>query len=106
MTFDFSDVFSFGDEILARSGDEERRFRGFLQPISAASPEEAKRFFPAGTGDGRRFLLIAEAGAFSGVSDRAVIFYRGREFYLLRLEELCGGHWEGVLRLKGGAADG
>ena len=101
----FSHVFSFGDEILARRGGEERSFRGFLQPVSVTTPDEAERFLPAGRRDERRFLLIAEAGAFSGDSDLASIFYRGREFLILRLEEIHGGHWEGLLRLKGGFGD-
>lgn len=98
----FDKIFTFADEIRA---DDGRLFRGFVQPLSVTSPDNEGQYAVPGLTDERRYLLIASLSAFSGFDRPKQICFGGKTYTLLRLEEIAGSHWEGVLRLKGGGGD-
>ena len=83
-----------------------RAGRGFIQPLdlesaAAAAPNEAGR--PGGS-----FRLVAPAGTFLPGEDRISVCAGGREFFVLRWEELSafgGGHVEALLRPGGRCGD-
>jgi len=104
----FGAVSAFARDVSVRRGEEVRRGRAFIQPVSAVSPEREKSLTPAGRREVRRYLIIAEPGLLDGSSfgAGAVVEYPGRRFELLRCEQMgSGSHWEGLLRPLGGCGD-
>ncbi|MGI5935763.1 MAG: hypothetical protein ACOX7I_03010 [Oscillospiraceae bacterium] len=100
----------YGNTLTICSGacPEGREARGFIQPIAFSSKEMPEVRTAAGSSNRGRYLLIAEAEALlPGERDVSVISGEA-EYALLRAQPVYVGgrlsHWEGVLRLKGGAA--
>lgn len=84
---------------------QQRRARAFIQPVSVTDPEDMGTPTPAGTVDGRRYLLIAEPGAIAKGRDGITVELNGKLFQVLRCELMGGGsHWEGIMKRK--AVDG
>lgn len=107
MTDWFGAVSAYASEITVSQRGEERRSRAFIQPVSVTDPERERVPTPAGSVDGRRYLIIAAPDAF--VRDGGAggeVRCAGRTYELLRCEEMGGGsHWEGLLRMKAGECD-
>ena len=100
----FSSVSGWAQDVTVRQGGEEKHARAFIQPLSVTSPRENAAATPAGVSDERLYLLIIGPDAVSGPGGEIVS--GGRVYQVLRCEEMGGGsHWEGLLRLKGGAGD-
>ena len=100
----FSSVSSWAREVTVRQGGEEKCARAFIQPLSVTSPRENAAATPAGVSDERLYLLIIGPGTVSGPGGEIVS--GGQVYQVLRCEEMGGGsHWEGLLRLKGGAGN-
>ena len=98
----FSSVSTWAQDVTVRQGGEEKSARAFIQPLSVTNPQENAAATPAGVSDERLYLLIIGPDAVSGRGGEIVS--GGRVYELLRCEEMGGGsHWEGLLRLKGGA---
>ena len=98
----FSSISSWAQDVTVRQGGEEKSARAFIQPLSVTNPRENAAATPAGVSDERLYLLIIGPDALSGQSGEIVS--GGRVYQVLRCEEMGGGsHWEGLLRLKGGA---
>lgn len=98
----FSAVSSWAQDVTVRQGGEERHARAFIQPLSVTNPRENAAATPAGVSDERLYLLIIGPEAVNGQGGEIVS--GGKVYRLLRCEEMGGGsHWEGLLRLKGGA---
>ena len=100
----FSAVSSWAQDVTVRQGGEEKHARAFIQPLSVTNPQENAAATPAGVSDERLYLLIIGPEAVNGGGGEIV---SGDKVYqLLRCEEMGGGsHWEGLLRLKGGAGN-
>ncbi len=104
----FGAVSPFARQVSVRRGEDTRRGRAFIQPLSAVSPEREKSLTPAGRREVRRYLIIAEPELLDGGSfgAGAVVECLGRRFELLRCEKMgSGSHWEGLLRPLGGCGD-
>lgn len=94
-------VFRYGETVTVTDDIGTHSVRAFLQPVSLTAPETPEAT-PAGLRDGRRWRIIMEPIELSG---NVSILYGGREYLLLRREQIGGGdHIEGLLRLKGGSA--
>ena len=100
----FSAVSGWAQDVTVRQGGEEKHARAFIQPLSVTDPRENAAATPAGVSDERLYLLIIGPDAVNG--NGGEIVSGGKVYQLLRCEEMGGGsHWEGLLRLKGGADD-
>ena len=100
----FSAVSPWARNVTVRQGGVEKSARAFIQPLSVINPREKAAATPAGVSDERLYLLIIGPDAVSGQGGEIVS--GGKVYQLLRCEEMGGGsHWEGLLRLKGGAGD-
>ena len=100
----FSAVNGWAQAVTVRQGGEEKHARAFIQPLSVTSPHEKAAATPAGVSDERLSLLIIGPEAVNG--DGGEIVSGGKVYQMLRCEEMGGGsHWEGLLRLKGGAGN-
>ena len=100
----FSAVSTWAQDVTVRQNGEEKHARAFIQPLSVTNPRENAAATPAGVSDERLYLLIIGPEAVNGGGGEIVS--GGRVYQLLRCEEMGGGsHWEGLLRLKGGAGD-
>ena len=100
----FSSVSGWAQDVTVRQGGEEKRARAFIQPLSVTSPRENAAATPAGVSDERLYWLIIGPDAVSGPGGEIVS--GGQVYQVLRCEEMGGGsHWEGLLRLKGGAGN-
>ena len=100
----FSAVSTWAQDVTVRQGGEEKTARAFIQPLSVTNPRENAAATPAGVSDERLYLLIIGPEAVNGGGGEIVS--GGKVYQLLRCEEMGGGsHWEGLLRLKGGADD-
>ena len=100
----FFSVSGWARDVTVRQGGEEKSARAFIQPLSVTNPREKAAATPAGVSNERLYLLIIGPDALSGGGGEIVS--GGKVYQLLRCEEMGGGsHWEGLLRLKGGAGD-
>jgi len=101
----FNSAAKYAQTVTVRSAGGEKTAKAFIQPESTVSPEYEAKPTPLGLADDRRYIIIAEPGAF-GNDGGAEICWNGQVFELLRREKLGGGsHWEGIMRLKGGMED-
>lgn len=86
-----------------------REVRGYISPIDAADPEKFHKNTRPGRVNGEKYLLIAEPAAIVQGEMGLTVTAAGKVYEVLRAEPVYVGgrlgHWEGVLRLKGGAAD-
>ena len=100
----FSAVSGWAQDVTVRQGGEEKHTRAFIQPLSVTNPRENTAATPAGVSDERLYLLIIGPEAVNGGGGEIVS--GGKVYQLLHCEEMGGGsHWEGLLRLKGGAGN-
>jgi hypothetical protein len=80
--------------------------RGFVQPIRQGESGDIHAPTLPGRADRREYLLIAEPAALTGGETGVTVTVDGSTYELLRAEAYyvggALGHWEGVLRLKGG----
>lgn len=85
-----------------------RAARGFISPIDAADTENLRKSTSPGKMNREKYLLIAEPAAIAEGETALLIAADGKVFEVLRAEPVYAGggigHWEGVLRLKGGAS--
>lgn len=84
-----------------------RTARGFISPIQATDTKNQRKSTRPGKVNYEKYLLIAEPAAITDGETEVVVTAEGKVYELLRAAPvLVGetiGHWEGVLRLKGGA---
>ena len=100
----FSAVSRWARDVTVRQGGTEKNAKAFIQPLSVTSPRENAAATPAGVSDERLYLLIIGPDTVHGGGGEIVS--GGKVFQVLRCEEMGGGsHWEGLLRLKGGAGN-
>lgn len=111
MTSYFSAAAKVGREIIIKSVEcpAGRAAKGFLSPLNATDTENLRKSTRPGRVKGEKYLLIAEPTAIAAGETEVVVTADGVAYELLRAEPVYVGeilgHWEGVLRLKGGAAD-
>ncbi|NCB51059.1 MAG: hypothetical protein EOM54_04145 [Clostridia bacterium] len=86
-----------------------RAARGLISPLRATDTENLKKSTHPGKVRGEKYLLIAEPAAIEDGETEVMVTADGKVYELLRAAPVYVGknigHWEGVLRLKGGADD-
>ena len=111
MTGYFDFVAKYGRDINVSSAEcpEGRSARGFLSPLRGTDTENLRKSTHLGKVRGEKYLIIAEPTAIVDGETEVMVAAEGKVYEVLRTEPvyLSGniGHWEGVLRLKGGADD-
>lgn len=105
----FGAAAAYGRDIVVSSAQTPagRAGRGFVQPIDPSDAEKYDRPARPGRADKREYLLIADPSALADGETGVTVTVGGKTYELLRAEGVYVrgelGHWEGVLRLKGGA---
>lgn len=100
----FSKLYGWTEAVTVTEQGQVRTARAFIQPVSVTQPEYTGKPTVAGVADDRRYLLIAEPGAITQGGRGIEVQMGDRRFEVLRCEMLGGGsHWEGIMKLKGGA---
>lgn len=84
-----------------------RAVRGFIEPLAPTDTDALCRRTKAGTVNGEHYLLLAGPEALLPGETDVTLVCGGETYVLVRAEPVFGaggavGHWEGVLRLKGG----
>jgi hypothetical protein len=99
----------YGSGITVRCAAGVRTARGFISPLDFAEYENLSHRTRPGAVGRAKYLLIAESCALTGEEESADVECGGRLYELVRFERVGTGadmaHWEGVLRLKGGAGN-
>ena len=101
----------YGAELCVKSAETPagRTGRGFISPAAPRDGENAWRALPPGYYNRERYLLTASRDAIADGETERSVSCGGAEYELLRVELVKVGdevsHWEGVMRLKGGAKD-
>lgn len=95
----FAAAAAYALDVTVREGGEERSAKAFIEPLSPIKPDYLSRPTVMGREDDRRYLLIAESAAFSGVGE-AEVCCGDRVYEVLRRELMGESHWEGIMRLK------
>lgn len=104
---------SISDEVIMRYGKDIRigstESRGFIRPKAADDPNITRKPLAPGISNDESYLLIAAAGAMTGMPDERTLVCGGLEYEILRVHPLFIGeelsHWEAVMRLKGAVSN-
>jgi len=105
----FGDAAKRGRALSVRSAEcpAGRAARGFVSPLDGTDTENLRTAARPGRINKERYRLIAESAAIVAGETAVVVTADGISYELLRAEPVFVGenigHWEGVLRLKGGA---
>lgn len=111
MTGYFDFAAKYGRDLNVKSAEcpAGRAARGFISPLHATDTENQRKSTRPGKVRGEKYLLIAEYAAIGDGETEVTVTADGKVYEVLRAEPVYAGenigHWEGVLRLKGGAAD-
>lgn len=111
MTDYFAAAAPLGRPLILRSAERPgaRSVRGFVQPLSPRDASEQGRPARPGRPDRREYLLLVPAAALEAGETDVIVSDGERVYELLRAEPVYAdgttGHWEGVLRLKGGTGN-
>ncbi len=109
MTGAFRAAAEYGRMLTVKSAENPagRTVRGFIQPLDIRDASRPDRPTKPGLVNDQRYLLLVPANAIDEGETEITVTAGSRLYELLRAESVTIGaetsHWEGVLRLKGGA---
>jgi hypothetical protein len=86
-----------------------RAARGFISPLDGTDTENLQKYTHPGKMNKEKYLFITGPSAIAEGETRLTVTTDGKYYEVLRAEPVYAaggiGHWEGVMRLKGGASD-